>query len=169
MLDIMKDARHCGATPGCRRLTGKNASNMRWQITTRVLATVALLALSLGTAVAQGPPGASAGVVHELMRQTLADQPGTDVVVITVDYPPGGATPPHEHPGHTYAYVLEGTVVSQLDSQPARTFSAGQMWSELPHQHHVVSKNGSATAPAKLLVFYIAPRGEKLNEFLPAK
>ena len=33
------------------------------------------------------------------------------------------------------------------------------MWKELPHQHHVVSKNGSATAPAKLLVFFITPRG----------
>ena len=115
-----------------------------------------------------GSPGASAGVVHELMRQPLADKPGTDVVVITVDYPPGGATPPHEHSGYTYAYVLEGTVVSQLDDQPQQTFSAGQMWSELPHQHHMVSRNGSATAPARLLVFFITPHGEKLTQFLPA-
>jgi quercetin dioxygenase-like cupin family protein len=142
---------------------------MRRQITTSILALVSLIALGLSRTAAQAPPGASAGVVQELMRQPLANQPGTDVVVITVDYPPGGATPPHEHPGYTYAYVLEGTVVSQLDDQPAQTFSAGQMWSELPHQHHMVSKNGSATAPAKLLVFFIAPHAEKLTEFLPAK
>jgi quercetin dioxygenase-like cupin family protein len=103
------------------------------------------------------------------MRQPLADQPGTDVTVITVDYPLGGSTPPHEHPGYTYAYVLEGTVVSQLDDQPLKTFSVGQMWSELPHQHHMVSKNASATAPAKLLVFFIAPHDEKLTQFLPTK
>jgi quercetin dioxygenase-like cupin family protein len=142
---------------------------MRRQITTSTLAAIALVAFGLSTAVAQAPPQASAGVVHELMSQPLADQPGTAVTVITVDYPPGGATPPHEHPGYTYAYVLEGTVVSQLDDQPLKTFSAGQMWSELPHQHHMVSKNGSATAPAKLLVFFIAPHGEKLTQFLPTK
>jgi len=85
---------------------------MRRQITTSTPAAVALVALGLGSAVAQAPPGGSAGVVHELMRQPVADQPGTDVIVVTVDYPPGGATPPHEHPGYTYAYVLEGTVVS---------------------------------------------------------
>jgi quercetin dioxygenase-like cupin family protein len=98
---------------------------MSRQITTSTLATVALVALGLSTAVAQAPPGASAGVVQELMRQPLADQPGPDVVVITVDYPPGGTTPPHEHPGYTYAYVLEGTVVSQLDDQPPQTFFRG--------------------------------------------
>jgi quercetin dioxygenase-like cupin family protein len=142
---------------------------MRRQVTASILAAVALIAFSLNTVAAQSPPQASAGVVHELMRQPLAEKPGTDVVVITVDYPPGGSTPPHEHPGYTYAYVLEGAVVSQLDDQPEQTFSAGQMWSELPHQHHMVSKNASATAPAKLLVFFITPHGEKLTEFLPAK
>jgi quercetin dioxygenase-like cupin family protein len=140
---------------------------MRWQITTSAL--VATAALGLSTTLAQAPPGASAGVVHELMRQPLADQPGTDAVVITVDYPPGGATPPHEHPGYTYAYVLEGTLVSQLDDQPQQPFSAGQMWSELPNEHHMVSRNASATAPAKLLVFFIAPHGQKLTQFLPTK
>jgi quercetin dioxygenase-like cupin family protein len=115
------------------------------------------------------PAPASAGEVHVLMTQALTDQPGIDVTVLTVDYPPGGSTPPHEHPGHTYAYVLEGAVISQLDDQPPQTFTTGQMWSESPHQHHMVSKNASTTAPAKLLVFMIAPHGQKLTEFFPAK
>ena len=63
----------------------------------------------------------------------------------------------------------QGIVVSQLDDQSQQTFSAGQMWSELPHQHHMVSRNGSATAPAKLLVFFITPHGEQLTQFLPVK
>jgi quercetin dioxygenase-like cupin family protein len=112
---------------------------------------------------------ASAGAVHVLMTQPLADQPGTDITVLTVDYPPSGSTPPHEHPGHTYAYVLEGAVVSQLDDQPPQTYTTGQMWSEAPHQHHMVSKNASATAPAELLVFMIALHGQGLTNFLPAK
>jgi len=62
------------------------------------------------------------------MSQALPSQPGTDVTIITVDYPPGGSTPPHEHPGYTYAYVLQGAVVSQLDDQRPITYKAGAMW-----------------------------------------
>ncbi len=112
---------------------------------------------------------ASVGTVYVLMTQALADQPGTDITVLSVDYPPNGSTPAHEHPGHTYAYVLKGAVVSQLDDQPPQIYTTGQMWSEAPHQHHVVSKNASATASAKLLVFMIAPHGQNLTKFLPAK
>ncbi len=129
----------------------------------------ALVLMVTAGARAKTPADASAGVVHQLLRQPLADQPGTDVVVITVDYPPGGATPPHQHPGYSYVYVLDGAVVSQLDDQPQQTYSTGQMWTELPHQHHMVSKNASTTRPAKLLVFMIAPHGQKVTEFLPAK
>jgi len=108
-------------------------------------------------------------VEHLLMRQALSDQPGTDVVVVSVDYPPGGTTAPHDHPGSVYAYVLDGAVVSKVDDQPQRTYTKGQMWSELPRQRHMVSRNASATEPAKLLVFFIVPHDEKkLITFLPA-
>jgi quercetin dioxygenase-like cupin family protein len=132
----------------------------------------AILVGSIFTLVTRANPqglSASAGTVHVLMTQPLADQPGMDVTVLTVDYPPNGSTPPHQHPGHTYAYVLEGTVASQLDDQPPQTYTTGQMWSEAPHQHHMVSKNANATAPAKLLVFMIAPHGQKLTDLLTAK
>lgn len=114
---------------------------------------------------ASNPPD---GVVHELFRQPLPDKPGTDVVVLTVDYPPGGATPPHEHPGFTYAHVLQGAVVSQVDAAKPRTYTQGQMWSERPHHHHVVSKNASSGRPATLLVFMIVPHGAQLITMLPA-
>jgi quercetin dioxygenase-like cupin family protein len=86
--------------------------------------------------------------------------------VATVDYP---AIPSHEHPGDTYAYVLEGAVVSQLDEQSPRTYTTGQMWTESPHQHHMISKNASTTSPARLLVFFVVLHGVKLTELLPSK
>jgi quercetin dioxygenase-like cupin family protein len=110
----------------------------------------------------------SVGVVHLVSQQPLASQPGTDVTVITVDYPPGAATPPHEHPGYTYAYVLEGSVISQINDAKPQTYSQGQMWTEQPHDRHMVSKNASKTAPARLLVFMIAPHGAKLTTMLPS-
>jgi quercetin dioxygenase-like cupin family protein len=132
--------------------------------------TIILLMIAFATAIpAIADPPDSAGTVHQLMMQPLPDMPPSDVVVITVDYPPGGTTPPHEHPGATYAYVLKGSVVSQLGDEPPHTYTEGQMWSETPHQRHMVSRNASATEPAKLLVFMVAPHGQALTTMLPAK
>jgi quercetin dioxygenase-like cupin family protein len=122
--------------------------------------------LLAGRAALEAAPPASEGVVHLVMSQRLPSQPGTDVTVITVDYPPGGSTPPHEHPGYTYAYVLQGAVVSQLDDQKPATYKAGEMWTETPDEHHMVSKNASASETARLLVFFLAPHGAPLTTFL---
>jgi quercetin dioxygenase-like cupin family protein len=129
-----------------------------------VLAIAAML-LATGATLDAAPP-ASEGVVHLVMSRVLPSQPGTVVTVITVDYPPAGSTPPHEHPGYTYAYVLQGAVVSQLDGQKPATYKAGEMWTEMPHEHHMVSKNASASEPARLLVFFLAPHGAPLTTFL---
>jgi quercetin dioxygenase-like cupin family protein len=132
---------------------------------------IVLLAVALGGIVhpAYADPTKSAGTVHEVFKQSMPTTPGSEVIVVTVDYAPGESTPPHEHPGATFAYVLKGAVVSQLGDEPPHTYTEGQMWSETPHQHHTVSKNASATEPAKLLVFFMAPKGEKLTTMLPAK
>jgi quercetin dioxygenase-like cupin family protein len=63
-------------------------------------------------------------------------------------------------------YVLAGAVVSQVGKPPPHTFTQGQMWSELPYQQHMVSKNASSTQPAKLLVFLIVPHTAQLTTFL---
>jgi quercetin dioxygenase-like cupin family protein len=126
---------------------------------------LAVVALGVGRAWATSSQ-ASAGVVHVLSQKSLAGRAGTDVTILTVDYPPEGSTPPHEHPGTTYAYVLQGSVVSKVDDGPTQTFTVGQIWTEQPHDHHVISKNASATKPAKLLVFMIAPHGVQLTTFL---
>jgi len=131
------------------------------------VAVLAIAATLVATGAAlEAAPLASEGVVHLVMSEALPSQPGTDVTVITVDYPPGGSTPPDEHPGYTYAYVLQGAVLSQLDGQKPATYRAGEMWTELPHEHHMVSKNASASEPARLLVFFLAPHGAPLTTFL---
>ena len=61
-----------------------------------------------------------------------------------------------------FAYVLEGTVVSQLEGDEPMTYTKGQSWYESPKKPHVVSKNASKTEPAKLLVFLLSQEGESL-------
>ena len=135
--------------------------------------TVAIAFLTLAFAsvvrIAVAEPPKPDGTVREILKQSVPNISGADVTVLTVDYPPGGSTPPHEHPGNTYAYVLKGSVMSQLGDEPPHTYTEGQMWSETPHQHHMISRNASETEPAKLLVFFVAPKDAKLTTMLPAK
>src|ERR1700730_4102757 len=76
---------------------------------------------------------ASAGDIHILSQQPLVGPTGPHVTILTVEYPPGGSTPAHEHPGTTYAYVLQGSVISLVDDGQTQTFTTGQMWTEQPH------------------------------------
>jgi quercetin dioxygenase-like cupin family protein len=62
-----------------------------------------------------------------------------------------------------FAYVLEGTVVSQLEGDEPMTYRKGQSWYEFPQKPHVVSKNASKTEPAKLLVFLLSQEGESIK------
>jgi hypothetical protein len=41
--------------------------------------------------------------------------------------------------------VLEGAVVSRIGSGESQTFTKGQMWTEQPHDRHMISRNASAT------------------------
>lgn len=113
-----------------------------------------LLALAAGSALAHEatPPRAN---VTELMTKALADYPGKEITVVTVDYPPGGADPVHRHDAHAIVYVLEGSIVMGVRGQPEQTLKAGDTFYEGPTDIHTVGHNASLTAPAKFLVFIL--------------
>jgi quercetin dioxygenase-like cupin family protein len=94
--------------------------------------------------------------------------PGKSLIAVEVSYPPGGASIPHHH-AHSafiYAYVVSGSVVSQVEGQPERTYNAGESFFEAPGAHHVVSRNASQTEPAKLLaVFVVNTKDKALTTF----
>jgi len=49
-----------------------------------------------------------------LMSKDLADYPGKEATMITVEYPPGWSDPVHRHNAYAFVYVLEGTVIMQV-------------------------------------------------------
>jgi quercetin dioxygenase-like cupin family protein len=98
--------------------------------------------------------------VAPLLQQALPDMPGKKGIMLTVDYAPGQASTPHLHPGSVFAYVLEGEVISQLVGHAPVKYKAGDYWYEAPKTPHIVSRNASATAPAKLLVWLLVGEGE---------
>ena len=120
-----------------------------------------LLFLMANTATAQPPDVAS------LMSKDLTDFPGKEALMITVQYPPGGADPVHRHDAHAFVYVLEGSVIMQVKGGKEVTLGPGQTFYEGPDDTHVVGRNASTTKPAKFLVMLIKKKGAPV--FVPVK
>jgi quercetin dioxygenase-like cupin family protein len=136
------------------------------------VASLALLAEFIGSATnadaqtpasAQTPPPAARPPVfkQDLPNVTLD---GWEVTVSHVDYAPGRVGAAHQHPGFVLAYVLEGSVVAKISGQgEEKTYNVGQMFYEQPGATHEVSRNASATQPAKLLAMIFARKGSTLT------
>ena len=97
--------------------------------------------------------------VKSLMSKDLPEAPGKEVLMITVDYPPGGADPIHKHNAQAFIYVVEGTIVMQVKGSKEVTLTPGQTWYEGPEDIHVVGRNASTTKPAKFVVFLVKEKG----------
>jgi len=97
---------------------------------------------------------------HDLPEVNLK---GWSATVVEVSYAPGEASAAHRHPGITIAYVLEGEIRSKVGDEPEKTYTTGQMFLETPGQLHAVSRNASATRPAKLLAVLLAEKGKQLT------
>jgi quercetin dioxygenase-like cupin family protein len=98
-------------------------------------------------------------VITPLMLKELADIPGKEALMLTVDYAPGSEDAEHRHEAHAFVYVLEGSIVMQLKGAPPVTLNAGQVFYEGPSDVHVVGRNASKTQPAKFLVVMFKNKG----------
>jgi quercetin dioxygenase-like cupin family protein len=106
-------------------------------------------------------------VVTPLMLKELADISGKEVLVLTVEYPPGSADPVHRHDAHGFIYVLEGSIVMQVRGGKEVTLTPGQTFYEGPSDVHTVGRNASSTKSARFLVFLLKNKGADV--LLPAK
>ncbi len=100
--------------------------------------------------------------VKVLQEQMLKNVPGKKAMMIEVDYKPGQSSIAHKHEGMAMAYVLSGAVTSQVKGEDVHTYNAGEYWYEPAGSEHLVSKNASTSAPAKLLVFMVLSPDEKV-------
>lgn len=94
-----------------------------------------------------------------LMTRDLDGIAGKEAVMLTVEYGPGAKSPPHRHDANVFVYVLEGSIVMQVEGQEPVTLQPGQTFYEGPKDVHLVSANASASRPAKILVFIVKDKG----------
>ena len=137
-----------------------------------MLKTVLMAGLALGqtpsfAADAQQPT--SQAMVKPLMDKDLEGIPGKELLMLTVEYLPGGASLPHRHDAQVCVYVLEGELTMQVAGSPPVTLRPGQTFYESRTDVHVVSANASKTAPAKILVFIVKDKNAPVSREVAVK
>ena len=121
-------------------------------------------ALPFAGALAQTAPQP---VVTPIMQKDLPDIPGKEMLMLSVEYPPGAIEHIHRHDAYAFVYVVDGTIVEGVRGGKEVTLSAGQGFCEGPDDVHTVGRNASATKPAKFVVVMLKKKG--LDAVLPAQ
>ena len=105
--------------------------------------------------------------VTSLMSKPLSDIPGKELLMITVEYPPGTSDPVHRHNAQALVYVLEGSIVMGVNDEKPVILTAGQTFYEGPNDIHTVGRNASETMPAKFLVVLL--KDKDASVLIPVK
>ncbi|MGV0786007.1 cupin domain-containing protein [Mycolicibacterium sp. XJ2] len=103
------------------------------------------------------PPNPDQNKVVRTVYDQPTNVPGKSLRAVTVHYPPGGKSAAHHHANSAFimAYVIFGSIRSQLESSPGRVYHEGETWTETPGARHLVSENASATEPAELIAVFL--------------
>ena len=101
-----------------------------------------------------------------LLRTDVAGVEGKEAVIVVAEIAPGATTGKHWHAGQEFAYVLEGSLRLVAEGKPAVTLTPGGVIQQPSRQVHE-GRNTSATAPVKVLAFYVAEKGQPLTTAVP--
>ena len=111
----------------------------------------------------------SDAVVAQLIARDLIGVQGKEVTLETVEYAPGGKSPPHRHHAQVFVYVLEGSLRMQVQGSPTETLGPGGTFYESPDDVHAVSENASQTKPAKFLVVMVKDKAPAAGGLSPGQ
>jgi quercetin dioxygenase-like cupin family protein len=103
-------------------------------------------------------------VIRTVLQQFDTSVPGREAVTARAEIPAGGTTGPHTHPGEEISYLLEGSVLLEVEGAPPRTLKAGDVFF-IP-----AGKVHNATPPSGktiIIANYIVEKGKPLAT--PAK
>ncbi|REG49121.1 hypothetical protein B0G80_5454 [Paraburkholderia sp. BL6669N2] len=107
----------------------------------------------------------SGRAIETVLAEKLSVAPGKVLTAQVVHYGPGGSSQSHHHDADVFAFVLSGKILSGEEGEEAKVYNVGEGHFERRDQHHVISKNASATEPASMLVVFIANQNASLTTF----
>ena len=129
-----------------------------------ILRSLIVAALLFSAAFAQTAPQP---IVAPVMQKDLSDLPGREMLMLSVEYPPGTVEHIHRHDAYAFVYVLEGSIIEGVRDGKEVTLTPGQTFYEGPDDVHTVGRNASATKPAKFIVVLVKKKG--VDAVLPAE
>jgi quercetin dioxygenase-like cupin family protein len=134
--------------------------NRAWCAAVVAAAVISVLSVETNSGAARADEPRAEATVTPLLTRDLTGIAGKEAIMLTVEYPPGGASRPHRHDANVFVYVLSGTLRMQVDGQEAVTVKPGETFYESPGDVHRVSANASATEPVKFLVVMVKDKGK---------
>ena len=124
-----------------------------------VVLTVALISSASDVASSQAPPRPAGTTRTDLQRRDLSI-PGWETLQARVDFAPGASFPMHKHPGEEIIYVLEGTLVYEIDGRPPIALKAGDVLFIPYGAIHSATNIGSGRGAE--LATYVVEKGKPL-------
>ncbi len=113
--------------------------------------------------------GAQGAAAHEikpavtkLLNKPLAGIAGKEANVVLFAVGPGWTIGKHSHPGHIFVYMLQGSLKIEVDGEPTRVLSPGDVLYEVPGPN-MVANNVSSTKGARFLVIGVGDIGKPLT------
>jgi quercetin dioxygenase-like cupin family protein len=123
-------------------------------------AMVALFVVASATAVLAQQPAFK----RTLLQTVELSIAGREAVTAKVELPAGVTAGRHTHPGEEIGYVLEGTVVIELEGV-SKTLKAGDVFAVPAGKVH--NATNTSSAPATIVSTYVVEKGKPLAT--PAK
>jgi quercetin dioxygenase-like cupin family protein len=128
-------------------------------VKTTLIMGVAMLIAGSGLA----PDGAQAkqpGTKRTDLQRHDLSVPGREVIQVRVDFDPGYVSPRHTHFGEEIIYVLEGTLVYEVEGRPPATYKSGDVLFVPAGAIHWVKNVGSGNGAE--LATYVVEKGKPL-------
>ena len=98
-----------------------------------------------------------------ILQRTVLGSGEMEAILVLRELPAGGESGRHAQSGNEIVYILEGSVILEIEGQPAQTVEAGSAFTTGPGVVHNV-KNASDTGAGKALAFYVAKAGAELED-----
>ena len=99
----------------------------------------------------------------QLLKSDLVGIDGRETVMYIADLKPGAVGGKHTHYGDEFVYVLEGELIVEAVGKAPVRLKPGETGHLTPDVVHA-ARNGSDSAPAKVLVFLVVEKGKPLAE-----
>jgi len=103
----------------------------------------------------------------DLLTALIGDRNVGRVEIKQIDFAPNQKTGLHQHPCPVVGYVARGTILFQVDGEPAKSLPEGSAFFEPANTKIVHFDNASPQDPATFIAFYLLGKDDqKLIEML---